>query len=67
MSSLKEFTKEVAKLAGIEPVKLEKKDDTVTYSKLCSVTKELYSVTISVSQYLAHNSGQHIQNVFTSQ
>lgn len=51
------------KLTPSVHLNVEQEGDTVKYSKVCSITDELYEVSIPLNKYRSIKSGNLIQNV----
>jgi len=63
MNALERFKKEMRELAGVTPyeISMDPYGFTTTLSKVCPVTKEMYTVEIDTPEWLLYKSGVAIQ------
>ena len=65
MSNLKQFIEAVKETAGITSPTVTRAENGIQFTKRCAITKEFYTVTISVEQFMRVTKGEeHIQHIF---
>lgn len=63
MNNLEQLKQLLQQASGHKSPEVKVVGETVTFTKLCRITNEFYSVTISVPQYLKWKAGAHIQDI----